>query len=106
MSTQVVWTPDLLEYNLGDHPLDPVRVELTMALARSLGVLDRPGVTVVAPTPADDATLSRVHDPAYLGAVRAASTDPDFSGWGLGTLDDPVFPRMHEASALVAGATV
>ena len=28
-------------YDLGDHPLDPVRVELTMALARELGVLDR-----------------------------------------------------------------
>ena len=25
---------------------------------------------------------------------------------GLGTADDPVFPGMHEASALVAGATL
>ena len=37
-------TTTLLDYDLGDHPLDPVRVELTMALARELGVLDRPGV--------------------------------------------------------------
>ena len=37
-------TKALLGYDMGDHPLDPVRVELTMALARELGVLDRPGV--------------------------------------------------------------
>ena len=102
----VVWSDELLEYDLGDHPLDPVRVELTMALARELGVLDRPGVHMRAPEPADDALLTLVHSPAYLDAVRKASTDPYFMGWGLGTPDNPVFPRMHEASALVAGATV
>ncbi len=41
--TVVMWDEALLAYNLGDHPLDPVRVELTIALARELGVLDRPG---------------------------------------------------------------
>jgi acetoin utilization protein AcuC len=106
VTTLVVWGPDLLSYDLGDHPLDPVRVELTIALAQSLGVLDRPGVTVVAPTPASDELLTRVHDPAYLLAVKEASADPNFSGAGLGTSDNPVFRRMHEASALVAGATV
>ena len=105
-TARVVWSEELLGYDLGDHPLDPVRVELTIALARELGVLDRPGVGVVAPEPADDATLTRVHTPAYLDAVRAASVDPFFRGWGLGTPDNPVFARMHEASALVAGATV
>jgi len=106
MSTLVVWGDDLLGYNLGDHPLDPVRVELTIALARGLGILDRPGVRVVAPQPADDAALTRVHDPAYLEAVRAAPGDPFFQGWGLGTGDNPIFDRMHEASALVAGASL
>jgi acetoin utilization protein AcuC len=106
MTTIVVWGEQLLDYDLGDHPLDPVRVELTIALARALGVLDRPGVSVVAPEPADDATLTRVHDSAYLRAVRAAADNPYFQGWGLGTPDNPIFDRMHEASALVAGATV
>ena len=106
MSTQVVWTPDLLQYDLGDHPLDPVRVELTIELARSLGVLDRPGVTMVTPEPADEEALTRVHDPAYLQAVKQAPEDPFFTGWGLGTGDNPIFERMHEASALVAGATL
>ncbi|MEV7226328.1 acetoin utilization protein AcuC [Polymorphospora sp. NPDC051019] len=104
--TLVVWDDALLSYDLGDHPLDPVRVELTMALARDLGVLDRPGVTVAAPKPADDAALTRVHRADYLHAVRAAPHDPFFSGYGLGTSDNPVFEGMHEASALIAGATL
>jgi acetoin utilization protein AcuC len=109
MDTLVVWNSDLLSYDLGDHPLDPVRVELTIALARGLGVLDRPGVSVTSPEPADDATLTRVHEPEYLDAVRAAPQAGPYgpmAHWGLGTGDNPIFDKMHEASALVAGATV
>jgi acetoin utilization protein AcuC len=103
MTTLITWDEALLGYDLGDHPLDPVRVELTIALARSLGILDRPGVTVVAPKPADDEALLRVHTPDYLDAVRRNVAD---ARYGLGTSDDPVFPNMHAASALVAGATL
>jgi acetoin utilization protein AcuC len=102
----VAWDDALLGYDLGDHPLDPVRVELTVALARQLGVLDRDGVRVEPPPPADDATLQLVHEADYLAAVKAAPQDPFFQGWGLGTPDNPIFERMHEASARVAGATV
>jgi acetoin utilization protein AcuC len=102
----IVWDPAMLGYNLGAHPMDPVRVELTVALARGLGVLDRDNVTIVAPEPADDATLTRIHSPEYLAAVRAAPHDPFWRGYGLNTPDNPVFPEMHEASALVAGGSV
>ena len=105
-TTAVIWDSELLAYDLGHHPLDPVRVELTMALARELGVLDRPAVQMITPTPADDATLTRVHRPEYLDAVRMAPSDPFFSGWGLNTPDNPVFDGMHEASARVCGATL
>jgi acetoin utilization protein AcuC len=104
--TAVVWDEALLAYDLGDHPLNPVRVELTMALARELGVLDRPDVEVVPPAPVDDALLTLVHRPEYIEAVRRAPDDPFFSGWGLGTGDNPIFDGMHEASARVVGATV
>ena len=102
----VVWDEDLLAYDMGDHPLDPVRVELTMALARELGVLDRPGVRIVKPTPADDAALARVHRADYIDAVRAAPHDPFFNGYGFGSPDNLVFDHMHDASALVCGATI
>ena len=106
MTSVVVWSDDLLKYDLGDHPLDPVRVELTIALARELGVLDRPGVVMRAPVPATDEELLRVHRQDYLEAVRIAPDDPFFRGYGLNTPDNPVFDQMHEISALVAGATL
>ncbi|MDI1459342.1 acetoin utilization protein AcuC [Catellatospora sp. KI3] len=106
MNALVVWSDQLLSYDLGDHPLDPVRVRLTMALARELGVLDRPGVRTVTPEPATDDELLRVHRRDYLEAVRAAPEDPFFRGYGLNTPDNPVFDGMHEASALVCGATL
>jgi acetoin utilization protein AcuC len=104
IDTMVVWNEALLGYDMGEHPLNPVRVELTMALARDLGVLDRPGVRLEAPAPADDAALLRVHTPGYLDAVRTATTGMHLHG--LNTPDNPVFPHMHDASALVAGATL
>ncbi|GGN53032.1 acetoin utilization protein AcuC [Actinoplanes lobatus] len=102
----VVWDSALLDYDMGDHPLNPVRVELTMALARELGVLDRPGVQMITPGQASDLDLTRVHRADYLDAVRLAPIDPFFTGWGLNTPDNPVFDDMHEASARICGATL
>ncbi len=48
MSTSVllVWDPGLVAYDFGpSHPLAPVRVDLTMRLARELGVFDPAHVT-------------------------------------------------------------
>lgn len=109
-SVLVLWDEALLGYDLGrDHPLHPVRLELTVALARELGVLDRPGVRVAKPQSASDALLELVHDPSYLNAVRRAPDD--MMGrlglrYGLGTDDNPVFERMHESSALITGASL
>jgi acetoin utilization protein AcuC len=109
-SLHVAWDDKLTEYDFGPgHPLAPVRVELTMRLARSLGVLTAPGVAVTAPVPATDADLELVHTPEYIAAVRRAGESgltPELFRFGLGTADDPVFPGMHEASALVTGGTL
>jgi len=105
----LVWDERLTGYDFGPgHPLAPVRVELTMALARELGVLARPDVTMLTPVvPAGQDELELVHDAAYIDAVRAAGQDGLPNGrYGLGTSDNPVFAGMHEASALVAGATL
>jgi acetoin utilization protein AcuC len=104
----VAWDDALTHYDFGPgHPLAPVRVALTMALAAELGVLAAPSVTMVSPSPATDAELETVHDDDYVAAVRRAGRTlaPDLR-FGLGTADDPVFEGMHEASALVAGATL
>ena len=100
------WDERLLGYDFGSgHPLAPVRVELTMALAREIGVLD--SIDSIDFDPASDDRLQLVHTGDYIDAVKRAgeSLRPDPSH-GLGTADDPVFPGMHEASALVAGASL
>ena len=107
----VAWDEQLTEYDFGPgHPLAPVRVELTMELARAFGVLTAAQVSVTAPSPATDAELELVHNADYIAVVRRAGgpagPDPSVLRFGLGTQDDPVFPGMHEASALVAGATL
>jgi acetoin utilization protein AcuC len=108
VSTLVVWDDVFGDYDFGpSHPLRPLRLELTMSLARQLGVLD--DVDVRAPVAASDDTLELVHDPLYVASVRRAPDD--LLGrlslrWGLGTGDNPVFPRMHEVSSLVTGASV
>jgi acetoin utilization protein AcuC len=99
----VVWDEALLGYDLGGrHPLNPIRLDLTVRLARSLGVLD--GVQPLAPVPATDDELSTVHSRDYLAAVKRAPRG--YVGHGLGTPDNPIFHRMHEASALVAGGSL
>jgi acetoin utilization protein AcuC len=104
----VAWDDRLIGYDFGpDHPLAPVRVELTMALARELGVLALSSVSMLDPAPASREELELVHDPAYIDAVRQAGRDGLGNlRYGLGTPDNPVFTDMHEASALVAGATL
>ncbi len=105
-SVAVVWDDALLGYTLGgDHPLHPVRLDLTMRLADGLGVLASSRLDVVRPTPAGTDLLTLVHDPAYLEAVRRAPTDPD-ERYGLGTADNPVFEGMYEAAALITGGSV
>ena len=101
----VIWDPAMLGYTLGgSHPMRPYRWELTMQLAGLLGVLD--GIQPVAPAPATDDELATIHTHEYLAAVRAAAdgrADPRF---GLGTTDNPIFPQIHQASALIAGGSI
>ena len=62
------------------------------------------GIVALAPVPATDEQLRTVHSADYLTAVRQAPRG--YVGYGLGTADNPVFPRMHESSALVAGGSL
>src|SRR3954449_11040126 len=102
----VVWDEALLGYTMGgEHPLHPVRLDLTMRLADILGVLASDRLEGVQPTPADVDLLTLVHDPAYLEAVKRAPSDPRV-GHGLGTPDNPIFDGMYDAAALIAGGSV
>jgi acetoin utilization protein AcuC len=118
-SLHVAWDDKLTGYDFGPgHPLAPIRIKLTMELARAFGVLSQDEVTVATAAPASDAELGLIHDPGYIAVVKAAGAGaagteagprPSAAALlacGLGTEDDPIFSGMHEASALVAGATL
>ncbi len=105
----VVYDDALTRYNFGPaHPMAPIRVDLTMRLARSLGVFDRPSVQLVPGPTASDEEIALVHGEEYIEAVRRLSSDPGGQDLrhGLGTDDDPVFEGMHDASASIVGATL
>ncbi|HET6563546.1 MAG TPA: acetoin utilization protein AcuC [Marmoricola sp.] len=108
----VVFEQSLVEYDFGEtHPMNPVRVDLTMRLAEELGVVRRGasgGLAVVGAPLASDELLMTVHDEGLIEAVKRAGEDPtrlDLAR-GLGTEDDPTFEGMHHASAHIVGATV
>ncbi|MQS09216.1 acetoin utilization protein AcuC [Streptomyces alkaliphilus] len=103
----LMWDEGVTRYDFGPgHPMDPIRLELTMRLVEDFG-LDR-RLTVERAPAAGDSTLRLVHRPDYVAAVRAASADPTRAdpAYGLGTEDTPAFAGMHEASSLIAGLSV
>src|SRR5919106_4483913 len=107
----VTWDESLAAYDFGpQHPLKPIRVKLMVELARAYGLLDAPNVDVVSPRFATREELELVHTSRYIEAVEmisATATDPFRNyGWGIGIGDNPAFRGMHEASALVTGASL
>lgn len=103
----LVWDEALRAYDFGPgHPLAPVRVQLAMRLAHDMGALD--AVTLLTPGRASADEIAAVHSIDYIDAVRRASVDPSAIDIprGIGTADDPSFAGMHEAAALIAGATL
>jgi acetoin utilization protein AcuC len=105
----VVFDESLTGYDFGaGHPMTPVRVDLTMRLARSLGVVGSGGLPEVPAPVAGEELIATVHSERYIEAVRKVSANPSFPylEYGLGTGDNPTFAGMHEASAHVVGASV
>ena len=105
----VVFDRTLADYDFGpNHPMSPLRVDLTMRLAGDLGVTGNGALAVVPAPVARDDLIARVHTPDFIEAVQAAGRHPGAydATYGLGSDDNPVFPDMHQAAAHVTGATV
>jgi acetoin utilization protein AcuC len=84
-----------------------------MSLLSALGWLDAPGVTVEEPRQATLSELLTAHTLLFVQAVQTAqgiarSERPaaDLRLYGLGTGDNPLFAGMHDAPALLAGASL
>src|SRR5260370_30506343 len=70
----VAWDDRLAGYDFGPtHPMAPLRLKLTMELARSFGLGLQDGVWIEVPAPATEAELELFHDPAYIAMLPRAS---------------------------------
>ncbi len=104
-----VYSNDLLKYRFNEnHPFNQLRLKLTLELLKKTGAID--DGDIVPPRIATDEELHLIHDPAYVEAVKMAGqgtlSEERASSYGLGTEDTPIFPGMHEASALLVGGTL
>jgi acetoin utilization deacetylase AcuC-like enzyme len=100
--TQVFYDPAMLRHEPeGDHPENPKRLDAAMESVRALERQSR--LTVVAPRPATEDEILRVHTPQYLKLVRAEI------GAGRRTLstgDTEISPGSLGAALAAAGTVV
>lgn len=104
-----VYSDQLLNYKFNDdHPFNHLRVELTYDLLQKMNALQKSHI--LAPRMATDEELLLTHDQNFIDAVKHAGAGElsasEAYPFGIGTGDTPIFPNMHEASALLVGATL
>ena len=67
----LVYTKEYQKYNFGkDHPMRPVRIELTYSLMDKLSLLKNERLEILHPRIATRGELERVHSPNYIDAVE------------------------------------
>lgn len=111
MKAALIWDPTFISYRFKpDHPFNPRRLELAVSLIQSMGLLDPPDFWIEAPRLATEEELLLVHSREFVDAVRKYGQEGASAAgarqWGLGTDDNPIFPRMHEATSMVVGGTI
>ncbi|WP_028962866.1 acetoin utilization protein AcuC [Sulfobacillus thermosulfidooxidans] len=109
-----VYSPSYTQYDFGpSHPFNPLRLVATKSLIDTMGLLT-PHDTII-PDLATFDELFLIHQPDYIDMVQRFQTYEDTlnpnllrlaQDYGLGTEDDPVFPKMHQAGSLAVGGTL
>lgn len=104
-----IYSDKLLTYRFSDqHPFNQLRLALTLDLLKESETITEQ--QIIQPRIATEDELLLNHDLAFIEAVKHAGTATLASkiaeSFGLGTEDNPIFPHMHEASALLVGGTL
>lgn len=104
-----IYSEDQLGYKFSDsHPFNQKRLTLTTDLLRNMNALA--DEEIISPRMATDQELLLAHDERYIDMVKKASqglvTAEQTESYGIGTEDTPIFPNMHQASALLVGGTL
>jgi acetoin utilization protein AcuC len=92
-----------------NHPLAIIRHAAVLDLVRLLGWLD--DEAFVACPVATESELTAFHDPAYVAALRKADATGRVDAetrrqFGIGTLENPVFPGLFERAAATVGGSI
>ncbi len=109
-SRALIYSHRFGEFSFGqEHPFKIVRYWLAYELMDELGLLACPGVRLVECPMAPESMLARFHCPDYLATLKEFSADEapraNFK-YGLGDVENPVFPGVYEWSLLGCGGTV
>ncbi len=104
-----IYSDDQLGYSFSEtHPFNQKRIVLTVDLLKSAGLLAEEDI--ISPRMATDEELLLAHEEKFVNIVKRAGkgeiTDAAGAIYGIGTEDTPIFPNMHEASALLVGGTL
>ena len=99
-----IFSGDQLSYKFSDdHPFNQIRLELTLDLLKKMNAIHE--ADIVPPRMATDEELELIHLPEYIDAVKKAGRGElpkeIAENYGIGTEDTPIFPNMHEATALI-----
>ncbi|MGB4440633.1 MAG: acetoin utilization protein AcuC [Coriobacteriia bacterium] len=108
MEVAFACSPSLDAYDLGpDHPFRPERVSRAVEMMREHSLIAEGALRPIEFGPVTREQLLRVHSAQYVDLVMRASRPGGL--WpaqaGIGPGDTPAFPGMHDAAALVCGAT-
>ena len=96
----------------GNHPLAIQRIGSVLTLCEQLGWLTPSGPRAYVPSlRADFDQLCTYHDPDYVIAVRDAETrvnvsPEDRERYGLGTMENPIFPGLFERASTAVGGSI
>ena len=109
----LVYGDELMKHRLSDeHPLQPIRVKLTMDLIKKTGLIEH--CHLLPPRRATIKELELVHSPEYVDLVRKLSDpaqrrriDPGrIEAAGFASADNPISDELHEGASMVAGASL
>ena len=108
--TALIACADLEGYCYGEeHPFKVQRYRLAQDLISAYGLLELPGMELCAPRGVTREELLTAHTPDYLDrlALFSAASEPraDFR-YGLGDLENPVFPGVYDWACLGVSGTL
>lgn len=109
-SWALIYSSRFEQFSFGEeHPFKILRYRLTYELLCELGLIPYPGVQVVECPLAQEASLEGFHEPGYVATLREfslADTPRANFRYGLGDMENPIFPGVYDWALLGCGGTL